>query len=87
MGLEVFGVGEPHVTHGAVVGLDSRVAHQMVLKLVPAVEYTAADLAEVISRVFQSAKEKTVTYSFHKIPFYASAFTELLKYNEVECKT
>lgn len=39
-------MGEPHVTHGAVVGLDSCVAHKMVFELVPAVEHTATDLKE-----------------------------------------
>lgn len=57
VGSEIFGVGEPHVAHGAVVGLDSSVAHQMVLKLVPAVEDTAANLVEDTRRFSQLEKE------------------------------
>lgn len=44
VGLQVLWVGEPHVAHGAVIGLVARVAHKVVFELVPAVEYAAADL-------------------------------------------
>lgn len=41
---QVVGLGEPDVTHGAVVGLLSCVGRQVVFKKLPAVEHTAAHL-------------------------------------------
>lgn len=80
MGSKVFGVGEPHVAHGTVVGLDSSVAYQMVLKLVPAVENTAANLKE--NKGFFSQLEKKVTFQADNNSNLKSPF--LLKYNSTE---
>lgn len=80
MGSEIFGVGEPHVAHGAVVGLDSSVAHQMVLKLVPAVEDTAANLVEDTMGFSQLEKEN----GSDRQQFKPNQILSLLKYNSNE---
>lgn len=83
MGSEIFGVGEPHVAHGAVVGLDSSVAHQMVLKLVPAVEDTVANLVEDTRGFSQLEKENGDMFQTDNNS-KLNQILSLLKYNRNE---